>query len=119
MGGGDGTVSVFNPLRPPTVLDSLDHVWKLKGAVTSLSFVDGRGLRADADGLEVVDKVVAYTSEGMKYLCPTRKSVRERGSGSDEASLARSGAFFVSSPSRSSARASAVCSSSRPLSLSP
>ena len=87
VGGGDGTVSVFNPLRPPTVLDSLDHVWKLKGAVTSLSFVDGRGLRADADGLEVVDKVVACTSEGMKYLCPTRKSareVRERGSGSDE-----------------------------------
>ena len=76
VGGGDGTVSVFNPLRPPTVLDSLDHVWKLKGAVTSLSFVDGRGLRADADGLEVVDKVVAMPSEGMKYLCPTRKSAR-------------------------------------------
>ena len=72
--------------RPPTVLDSLDHVWKLKGAVTSLSFVDGRGLRADADGLEVVDKVVACTSEGMKYLCPTpsAREVRERGSGSDE-----------------------------------
>jgi WD40 repeat protein len=77
VGGGDGTVSVFNPLRPPTVLDALDHVWKLKGAVTSLSFVDGEGGVTDGDGNRIVDRVVACTSEGMKYLCPTRKRLHD------------------------------------------
>lgn len=77
VGGGDGTVSVFNPLRPPTVLDALDHVWKLKGAVTSLSFVDGDGGVTDGDGNRIVDRVVACTSEGMKYLCPTRKRLHD------------------------------------------
>lgn len=78
VGGGDGTVSVFNPLRPPTVLDALDHVWKLKGAVTSLSFVDGEGGDTDGDGNRIVDRVVACTSEGMKYLCPTRKRLPDK-----------------------------------------
>ena len=64
-----------------------DHVWKLKRGDVAELRGRRRFARADADGLEVVDKVVACTSEGMKYLCPTRKSareVRERGSGSDE-----------------------------------
>ena len=89
VGGGDGTVSVFNPLKPPTVLDALDHVWKLKGAVTSLSFVDSEAPNEDAGGNRpVVDRVVACTSEGMKYLCPTRKTERAR---ARENSLARTG----------------------------
>lgn len=73
VGGGDGTVSVYNPKRPPTVLDALDHVWKLKGSVISLSFVDGDGGPLDPTGAQIVDQVVACTSEGMKYLCPSRK----------------------------------------------
>ena len=62
MGGGDGTVSVFNPLKPPTVLDSLDHVWQLVGAVTSMSPI------ADSDDL------VACTADGRKYLVPRTRA---------------------------------------------
>ena len=61
VGGGDGTVSVFNPIKPPTVLDSLDHVWQLEGAVTSVSRVP------DSDSL------VVCTAAGRKYLCPTTR----------------------------------------------
>lgn len=62
VGGGDGTVSVFNPLKPPTVLDSLDHVWQLVGAVTSMSPI------ADSDDL------VACTADGRKYLVPRTRA---------------------------------------------
>jgi len=42
-------------------LDALDHVWKLKGSVTSISFVDGDGGKCDASGAQIVDKFVACT----------------------------------------------------------
>jgi hypothetical protein len=54
-------IAYYNPKRPPTVLDALDHVWKLKGSVTSISFVDGDGGKCDASGAQIVDKFVACT----------------------------------------------------------
>lgn len=62
VGGGDGSVGVFNPHKPPTVLDALDYVWEFEGGVTSMSTVN------DDDFTRGNPKMVVCTSAGRKYV---------------------------------------------------
>ena len=41
VGGGDGTVTIFDPKKPPTVLDAAAPLCQLSGSVTSVSRVKG------------------------------------------------------------------------------
>jgi WD40 repeat protein len=60
VGGGDGTITVFDPTQPPTVLDALKPLCRVAGSVTSVSRVRG------------YDQVVVGTSEGLKYVVPLK-----------------------------------------------
>lgn len=64
VGGGDGTVTVFDPRKPPTVIDAAVPLCRLSGSVTSVSRIRG------------YDQLVVGTSEGLKYVVPlTRHSM--------------------------------------------
>ena len=56
IGGGDGTVSVYYPKRPPTPMDTMEPLATLKGAVTSIAKIAAS------------NQVVVATAEGNKYV---------------------------------------------------
>ena len=61
VGGGDGTVTVFDPARPPTVLNAAEPLCRLAGSVTSVARVHG------------YDQIVVGTTEGIKYVVPLKR----------------------------------------------
>ena len=67
VGGGDGSVGVFNPHKPPTVLDALDYVWEFEGGVTSMSTVNDEGSRSGNP------KMVVCTAAGRKYVAYVKR----------------------------------------------